>query len=817
MNSLLTDIRYGLRNLVKHPGFAVISILTIALGVGANTAIFSVVNGVLLKALPFPDSQQLISMTESSKEVPVMAVSYPNYLDWRAQNTTLENLGARMPAGGVLIGGGEPERITGRLVTASFFATLGMEPAAGRFFTDEEDRPGGERVIVLSQGLWQRRFGGKTDVVGKPIQYNGGSWTIIGILPGNFDYYGVNNANNDFFIPMGQISDSDFMRDRSAHAVFVTARMKPGVTVDQVDKEFKTISARLASLYPDTNSGNSIAVSSFLDDYVGDIRRALMTVFCAVALLLLIACANVANLLLARATGRQREMAIRIAMGAGRLRIVRQMLTESLLIAISGGVFGLLIATWGINALIRLNPDALSRTEDISIDPRVLLFTLSVTLITGVVFGLAPALQTSRIDIQQLLKHGSLNISGGVRSLKLTGTFVVAELALSLVLLVGAGLLLRSFQQLMFVNPGFDANNVLTVRLRLSDAKYREVEQTTAFLKNVMEQTSALPGVQSVTIGTGFPLRSGGDSDYQVEGEQQPSRSNEAPVAISQSVSERYHQTLNIALLAGRYFTDRDTAESPLVVIVDDTFMRRHFSGASINKVIGKRLRLGGDDEPWREIVGVVNHVRNNGLEEEGRAGIYRPWMQMNPRWMLSRMRALDMVVKTSADPQTFVGPIKRVVQSIDPDQPLANVRTLGSIVDESLAPRRFTLSVLGVFAGLAFLLAAIGLYGVMAYHVAQRTREIGIRMALGAQRASVWRLIVKQGMSLVLLAVTVGLVASWALTRLMKSLLFDVSPTDPLVFGGAPLMLTLIALLACYVPAQRATKVDPLVALRYE
>jgi putative ABC transport system permease protein len=818
MGSLLKDIRYGLRGLVKHKGFATIAVLTIAIGVGANTAIFSVINGVLLKALPFPEPQQLLSLSESSKEVPAMAIAYPNYLDWRAQQTTLENMSARLPAGGILTGGGEPERITGRLVNASFFATLGVQPYAGRFFNDQEDRPGGEKVIVLSQGLWQRRFGGNAAVVGQPIQLNGESWTIVGVLPGNFDYYGVNNANNDFFIPLGRIADQAFMQDRFSHSVFVTARMKPGVTLGQVQNEFNAISARLGSTYPESNAGNSIVVASFLDDYVGDIRQSLLIVFVAVALLLLIACANVANLLLARASSRKREIAIRLAMGAGRWRVIRQMLTESILLAVAGGLLGLLIATWGVKALLKLDPDALYRTEQISVDQRVLLFTLVVTILTGLVFGLAPALQTSRLDIQDTLKQNALNVSGGIRSLKLTGWFVIAELAISCILLVGAGLLVRSYHQLMFVKPGFDANNVLTFRLRLSDSKYRDSNQTTSFLKNVMQQTAGLPGVLSVGVGTGFPLGpGGGDTDYQIEGEPVPATTTEAPVAISRLVNETYHKTLGIGLLAGRYFTDRDIADTPPVVIVDDTFVRRHFSTGPISAVIGKRVRFGGDGEPWREIVGVVNHVRQNSIEEEGRAGIYRPWLQMNPKWMTSLTRALDMVVKTSAKPETFVGPIKGLVQGIDPEQPLANVRTLSSRVDESLAPRRFTLSLLGIFASMALLLGAIGLYGVMAYHVSQRTREIGIRMALGAQRGNVGRLIVKQGITLALVAVAIGLAGSWALTRLMKSLLFEVSATDPISFITPPIVLTSIALLACYIPARRATKVDPLEALRTE
>ena len=816
MDSLLKDIRYGTRNLLKHRGFTLIAVLTIALGVGSTTAIFSIVNGVLLKALPFPEPQQLISLSESSKEVPVMTVPYPDYLDWRAQQTTLENLAAWLPAGGVLTGGGEPERITGRFVTASFFPTLGARPHLGRFFTDQEDRPGDDRAIVLGQGLWQRRFGGDAEIIGQAIQYNGESWTVVGVLPANFDFYGIANANNDFFIPLGHISDQEYMRDRSSHTVSVTARMKRGVTLEQVQHDFKAIANRLASQYPESNSENSVAITSLLNDYVGDIRQALFIVFCAVGLLLLIACANVANLLLARATSRRREVAIRFAMGASRWRIVRQMLTESLLLAIAGGVLGLLIATWGISVLIKLNPDALYRTEEINVDPRVLLFSLAVTLLTGMIFGLAPALQTSKLDIQENLKESALNSTGGRKSHRLTGLFVVAELALSVVLLVGAGLLVRSFQQLMLVRPGFDSNNVLTLRLRLTDSKYTDISKITAFHNSVLKGTAALPGVEKVSLATGFPLGPGDETNYQVEGEPESGRAANWPVAVLQSVGEQYYETLGIGLLSGRYFSEHDTAETSQVVIVDDTFVRRHFAGET-SKAIGERLRFGGDDQPWREIVGVVNHVRHNGFEEEGRAGIYRPLAQMNAKWRTNRSRALDMIVKTSTAPESLIGPIKGVVQGIDRDQPLANVRTMRSRVDETLAPRRFTLWILGVFALLAFVLGGIGLYGVMAYHVTQRTREIGIRMALGAQRANVWRLIIKQGITLALLAVTVGLGASWVLTRLMKSLLFGVSPTDPIAFLLPPVMLTAIALIACSLPARRATSVDPLVALRYE
>ena len=817
MGALLHDMRYGVRMLLKKPGFTLVAVATLALGIGANTAIFSVVNAVLLKSLPYPEPERLVALSETSKEVPVMSVSYPNYLDWRAQQTIFDNLAARMPAGGVLTGGGEPERVTGRLVTASFFATLGVQPQIGRFFNEEEDRPGTERVIVLSHGLWQRRFGGDPSLIGKAIQYNGESWTVIGVMPAGFDFYGSGNANNDFFTPLGRLADQEYMRDRHSHPIFVTARMKRGVSHERARAEMKELAARLAQQYPASNTGRGVEVRSLLDDYIGDVRPALLVISAAVALVLLIACVNVANLLLARAATRRREIAVRMALGAGRWRVMRQLLTESVMLAVAGGALGLLLAVWGVDLLVRFNPDGLPRLDEITIDPRVLGFTLLVTLLTGIIFGLAPALQTSKVNFHDALKDGNRQSSGSAGGQRLRGALVIAEVALSLMLLVGAGLLLRSFQQLMKVDAGFDAQGVLTLRLRLPDAKYREAAQTTSFLKEVMRRVATLPGVEGVSVTTGFPLGRGGENGYWIEGQPEPRQPGDWPVAVTQSVSEDYHQTLGIALLTGRQFTKQDTADAPPVVMVDEDFVRRHFPNGQPSGVIGQRLRFGGDGEPWREVVGVVRHVRHFGLDEEGRAGIYRPWTQINPKWLADFTRAMDLVVKTSAEPIGLVPAIKREVQAVDKDQPLANVRTLESLVIQSIAPRRFSLVLLGIFALLALLLGAIGLYGVMSYAVTQRTREIGIRTALGAQQSDVLKLVVGRGMKLALVGVGVGLAGSFALTRVMSSLLFGVSTTDPATFAAVTLLLTSVALVACYIPARRATKVDPMIALRYE
>jgi putative ABC transport system permease protein len=815
LETLWQDFRYAWRILRHSPVFTAAVVLTLALGIGANTAIFSVVNGVLLKSLPFPESDRLIALSETSKEVPVMAVPYPNYLDWRAQQTVFEDMAALWVAGGVLAGDSEPERVFGRWVTASFFTTLGVKAHIGRFFNDEEDKPGAAAVIVLGYGLWQRHFGGDPQLIGKTISYNSESWTVVGVMPSGFDFYGQHNPNNDFFIPIGRLANREFMQDRHSHLVWAMGRLKPGVNIEQARAQMKSISARLEKQYPASNTGNSVNLTTFLDNYVGGTRDALLVILGAVALLLLIACANVANLLLVRAAVRRKELAIRLALGAGRLRIIRQLLTESVLLAILGGALGLLIAVAGIELLMKLSPDRLPRREEIALDPTVLAFNALVTLLTGIVFALAPALQTSKVDLNEALKDAGRQSSGGEGTQRLLGVLVVAEVALSLVLLSGAGLLLKSFQQLMEVDFGFDAKNVLTLRLRLPDVKYNEAAQATGFLKEAARRIATLPGVKDVSLATGFPLGRGGDTGYWIEGQPQPQEPGDWPLALALSVSESYHRTLGITLLSGRNLSEGDTADTPPVALVDENFVRRHFPNGPINDALGKRLRFGGEGEVWREIVGVVRHIRHNDLDEEGFPQIYSPWLQMNPRSLAEFARVMDLVIKTSGAPMSFVNPIKRVVRSLDKDQPLGNVQTLEDLMSQRLAPRRFNLTLLGIFALVALLLGGIGLYGVMSYAVARRSREFGIRLALGAQKYDVLRLVIKRGMILSLIGIVIGLVAALALTRLMRSLLYEVSPTDPLTFGGIVLLLSLVVLVACWIPARRATNVDPLTALR--
>ncbi|HEX8501478.1 MAG TPA: ABC transporter permease [Pyrinomonadaceae bacterium] len=815
MKTLWQDLRFGARVLLRQPGFALVAVLTLAVGVGANTVIFSVVNGVLLKSLPYPEPERLVALTETSQTSRVMAAAFPDYLDWRAGQSVFENMAARMPAGGVLTGGGEPERVTGRWVTASFFPTLGVRPRAGRFFGEEEDRPGAERVLVLGHALWRRRFGEDPGVVGRAVAFNGESWTVVGVMPPDFDFYGRDNLNNEFFIPLGRLSDQEWMRDRQSHTVMVTGRLRPGVGLERARSEMEALAARMGEQFPESNSGNGVALRPLLDDHVGDSRAGLLMLTLAVAILLLIACANVANLLLARAASRRREVALRMALGAGRWRVVRQLLTESLMLAAAGGALGLLLAFWGVDLLVALNPGGLPRLENVALDGRVLGFTLLVTLLTGVAFGLTPALRTAGDDFSGALKEGGPRAAGGGRRLR--AALVVSEVALSLVLLVGAGLLVRSFWRLMQVDPGFDARGVLTFRLRLPDAKYREAAQIAAFMGEAKRRVGGLPNVRSVSLTTGFPFGRADDNSYLLEGQPEPRRPDEWAQANRYSVDEDYHRTLGIMLLAGRHFGAQDAADSPQAVIVDDAFVRRNFPGGSPADALGRRLRFGGDDEPWREIVGVVRHVRQNALEDEGRVQIYRPWTQIGAKWAADFTRAMDVVVKTSDDPATLVAAVKREVQAIDREQPLGNVHTLEELVAQSVAPRRFNLLVLGLFAGVALLLGAVGLYGVLSYAVAQRTREIGIRVALGAGSGDILRLVVGHGMLLALVGVAAGLAGSLALTRLMEGLLYGVSAADPVTYATLTGFLLLVALLACLLPARRATRVDPMVALRYE
>jgi putative ABC transport system permease protein len=751
-----------------------------------------------------------------------MSVSYLNLRDWQQQQSVFENITGYIPDSMILTGVGEPERLIGKYVTANFFATLGAQPALGRAFKEEEDKLGGERVVILSHRVWQGHFNGDPNLVGRAIQLNGASHTVVGVTAADFDFYGRGNLSNDLFLPIGQKAGLDYMRDRGAHpAINAIGRLKSGVEIGQARAEMKALAARLAREFPKENADHTIELNPLLDNYVGAVQRPLWIIQAAVGLVLLIACANVANLSLARAASRRREIAMRMALGAGRARVVRQLLTESLLLAAAGGALGTLLAVWGVHLLVKLNPDGLPRLDDVAVDWRVLSFTLLISLLTGVIFGLAPALQTAKTDVHDTLKDGGRNQSAGAAGAagggRLRGALVIAEVALSLLLLIGAGLLLRSFWLALRVDPGFDAEKVLTMRLRLPDAKYDTAEKMLAFYEEITRRVAALPGVRSAAVTNGFPLGNADIGGYSVEG-QPATQPGEEQQCIVLSVSPAYHQVLGIGLLSGRYFTPQDNAASHPVVVVDENFARNHFPALPLGEVIGKRVLVGGDNMPWREIVGVVRHIKQNGREEgEGRPEIYRLWSQMGEGWVAKRMNFMDLVVKTAADPLGFVAQIEREIQAIDKEQPVGNVRTMASLLDQSVATRRFTLLLLGLFALLALLLGSVGVYGVMAYTVTQSAHDIGIRLALGAQTGDVLKLVLRQGLALAFAGIALGLAGSFALARVIASLLFRVSATDPITFISLPFLLAAVALLACWLPARRATKVDPLVAIRRE
>ncbi|PYS88844.1 MAG: hypothetical protein DMF64_19445 [Acidobacteria bacterium] len=816
MNNLWQDIRFGMRLLWKSPGFTLVTILALALGIGANSAIFSVVNGVLLRPLPFKTADRLVFLSEWSQQVPGMSVSYPNYQDWRDQSTVFEQLAAFRSAGYILTGAGDPERLSAREVSASFFPALGVTPALGRNFTAEEDKPGASRTVVISQGLWQRRFGGNPNVVGQAVTLNNQSFTVVGVLPQTFEW----QSPVDLFVPIENSLGDDLQARDNHPGIYLIGTLKNGVTVEQARAELTTITARLAQQYPKTNAGNGFTLAKLQDRATEDIRAALLVVLAAVGFVLLIACANVANLLLARAATRAKEIAIRTALGAGRWRIVRQLLTESILLALAGGALGLLFAMWGVDALRAVIPDEVPRllVASIRLDTRVLLFTLVVSAVTGVLFGLAPAIQISKANLNEALKEGGRSATGGAHRNYVRSLLVVSEVALSLLLLVGAGLLMQSFLNLQRADIGFDPDHVLTLRISLPEARYTENAQIENFYRALLQRVEHLPGVEYAGLTRGLPMSGGIESGITIEGHEVTDR-KDTIVAVNLTVTPDYFRAMEIPLIKGRYFTDQDKTDAPPVVLIDEMLAARYFAGQD---PIGKRIRLGGPDAnfPWMQVVGVVKHVKHYGPDEEGRGEIYRPYFQLlnMPNVPGARFNnSMVLAVRTTNEPTSLTGAIRNAVLEIDKDQPISQVQPMTQIVASAVSSQKFATWLLAIFATVALLLAALGLYGVMAYSVTQRTHEIGIRIALGAAQRDVLQLIVGHGMRLTLIGVAIGLVGSFVITRLMKSLLYGVSAADPFTYGGVALLLALVALVACLIPARRAMKVDPMVALRYE
>ena len=812
MGTLWQDVRFGVRMLLKKPVFTAVAVLALALGAGANTAIFSVVNGVLLRPLPYKDPEKLVRLGEWSKQVPGMSISYPNFKDWRERNRVFDGLAATRFDSYNLTGGDEPERLQGRNVSYNFFDVLGIVPAVGRGFRADEDRAGAPRVCMMSYGLWQRRFGGDSKIVGKPLALNGESYTVVGVLPQDYRF----GSPTDVFVPIGLEEDGENLRPRDNHpGIYAYARLKDGVSFEQAETEMKAIAARLAEEYPETNTGNGVTLTPLNEFFVAGLRTSLLVLLAAVGCVLLIACANVANLLLARAATRSREMAVRKAMGATRWRIVRQLLTESLMLALAGGVAGLLLAMWGVDVLRRASSDLLPTTADVSLDRNVLFFTFGISLLTGVLFGLAPALQASKSDLSESLKEGGRSGADGAARNRVRSLLVVAEVALSLVLLVGSGLLVRSFLLLRETDTGFQQDNLLTLQLSYRVGK-DEGQKAINFFRAVEEKVRALPGVRSVAVSNGVPLLGASESGFKIKG-RPPAEPGKMPLAVSFWTTPGHLDALGIRLLRGRFIDEHDTEGAQPVVVIDEEFERLYFNGED---PVGQHFE--GDPKngmPDYLIVGVVGHVKNYGLDSPGpvQAEMYRSRAQVPVKFQPLLAGGVTLLVRTFQEPESLTASVRRAVQEVDPNQPVYNVQTMEKVVSDSIATQKLSMMLFIIFAVVAVVLAAVGIYGVMSYAVAQRTHEIGVRMALGAQGGDVLRMVVRQGMVLVLSGVGVGLLGAAALTRLMSSLLYGVSATDPLTFAGVPVLLFAIALLACLVPARRATKVDPMEALRYE
>ena len=807
MDHLTKDLKHGIRSLLKHPGFTVIAVITLALGIGANTAIFSLVNAVLLKPLPFPDAERLVMVYEDEANigVPLSDPAPGTFADWKAQQSVFEDMAVFNWTQLNLTGDGEPEKVPSYGVTANAFPLLGVLPAIGRNFTADEDKPGGAKVAILSHGLWQQRYGGERSILGRQIVLNGEKHTVIGVMPADFQFRTTSAA---IWIPAALTKEQ--LADHDNHYVLVVARMKPGVTLEQAHADIKTITQRIAKDHPDEMEGISSNVIPLREELAGGVRQPLSMLLVASALVLLIACANIASLQLSRATGRGKEIAVRAALGASRTRIMRQLLVESVLLAGAGGVAGLLVALWSFALLKQLIPSGMRVSTNLKIDLPVLGFALLISLLTGIVFGLAPALQASKVDLNEALKQGiGRNASSGGGN-KLRGAFVVAEVALALVLLVGAGLMLQTVFHMRDQYSAFQPEKLLTLRTQLPAYKYGEHPKRVVFFDHVLERVKSLPGVVSAGYSTSVPLQwPGGSNGFIKEGP--PAPAGVTLNGLHRQISTDYFQTMGIGLRRGRYFDENDREQSIPVVIVNETMARQCWSNED---ALGKRFKLGVPNAPWVTIVGIVNDVRQMGMDAPVRAEMYFPYRQITSHFGYAPR---DLVVRAAGDPAGLVGSVSREIHAVDPDQPISNIATMSDVLTQQTGPRRLGMILLMVFAGLALLLASLGIYGVLSFFVAQQTREIGVRLALGAQLRDILHLVLRRGMVLALIGIAFGLIGAFALARLMTSLLFGVSATDPITFATIALILLGVALLACYLPARRATKVDPLVALRYE
>lgn len=805
MQTLIQDVRFGARLLLKKPGFTFIALLTLALGIGANAAIFSVVNAVLLRPLPFKEPERLVMMRETKlPQFSEFAVATGHFLEWIKQNQSFEQLIAMRPARLNLTVPGNPELLRGMQLSSGFSAMLGVQPQLGRDFLPAEAEPGRNNVVLLSHQLWQRRFGSDPAIVNQTIPLEGQRYTVIGVMPAGFQFI---DRQSEFWTLIAFTAQD--AQNHGGHSLSrVIGQLKPGVTLEQARSEMSTIAGRLAAQHA-VNQGWDVKIMPLLEFTVRQIKPALLVLLAAVACVLLIACANVANLLLVRAAGRQKELAIRTALGAGRARIMRQLLTESVLLALVGGVLGVLLAKWGTDLLLTLAPQDLPRLQNVSLDGRALGFTAALTLLTGVFFGLVPAWQAAQPNLHNVMNEGTRGSTEGGRRQLLRSSLVVLEVAASLVLLIGAGLLIKSFWQLQKVEPGFQADHALTLQVSLPERKYATEPQQVAFFQQLLEQVQALPGVQAVGATSLVPLS---DDDFVLgfEAEDQAP----LPPGVGQStnffaVSAGYFQAMGIPLLQGRLLDEHDTAGSRHVAVINQTMAQKIFPNQN---PIGKRLTFGSRDRnpDWYEVVGVVGDVKHYGLDQATTLQTYEPFTQQT-------FSAMSLVVRTTGDPTALTPAIRQAVLKLDKEQPVSGVVTLAQLVRTAVAQRQFSTLLLAVFAAVALVLAVVGIYGVLGYAVSQRTHEIGIRLALGASQRDVLRLVVGHGLALTLAGIGTGLAVSLVLTRLLKTLLFGISPTDPLTFLLIPLILLASALLACWLPARRATQVNPLVAMRFE
>jgi len=816
-DEMFQDLRFGARMLLKNRGVAAVIIMTLALGIGANASLFSVVNGVLLNPLPYPEPEQLVTLHQSKPNFETGAIPYPNFRDWKRENRTFSAMAISRGYGFSLIGAGEPERVSGQFVTADFFSVLGVAPLLGRDFAPGEDEFGAGPVALISENLWRRKFGSSPDAIGKGVTLDDKSYMIVGVIPASFNLRLGYFRYADVYTPIGQWNNPSLRSRAAALGLHGIGRLKPGVTVEQAEADLNRLMRDLAAAYPETNRNNGAKLVPIKEWMIGAVRPVLLTLLGAVGFVLLIACVNVSNLLLARSTARTREFAIRAALGAGHLRLLRQSLTESALLALSGGGLGLLVASWGTKAALGALPTTLPRVEEIGIDGRVLLFTVVISLLTGILSGLAPALKTSRGRMSETLKEGA-RAAGGGRG-RAQGVLVAVEMALALVLLVGAGLMIRSLNALWKVDPGFRPDNLLTFGLSFPPSmRTASPDAIRANLRELSDKLSSLPGARATSFSDGaLPLLGEDDLFFWIDGQPKPASQSEMNMALVYRVEPGYLTTMGIPLKRGRFFTDQDNERSPNVLVIDEVLADKYFGAEN---PIGKRIHLGDDEDPL-QIVGVVGHVKQWGIapddEESLQAQLYVPFRGMRDEGLRGVAGGVDVVMRSEGSAPALWDSIRRVLQSQNSQNIITRPQAMNEVIASSLARRRFSMTLLNAFAVVALLLASVGLYGVISYLVGQRTHELGVRIALGAGRSDVLRLVINHGMKMAIGGVAIGLIAALGLTRLMADMLYDVSATDPVTFAAIASLLIAVAILACLVPAWRATRVDPLVALRHE